>query len=153
MKRELSERINDLSAEKLQQVLTIIQESMPSLSDGQEEIELDISSLDHRTLYRLWQLVTDDAQSASTASVATAQQQDPLPPLHHLAAQGGSLSSATSSSANSSTHSLPSVASAASAPLPPLHKASGPTALSSMLGTNSSDDDGSDDESSGSDSD
>ncbi|KAJ3371188.1 hypothetical protein GGF31_003611 [Allomyces arbusculus] len=154
MKRELSERINDLSAEKLQQVLTIIQESMPSLSDGQEEIELDISSLDHRTLYRLWQLVTEDAQSASPAAAAAAQQQDPpLPPLHHLAAQGGSLSSATSSSANSSTHSLPSVTSAASAPLPPLHKASGPTALSSMLGTNSSDDDGSDDESSGSDSD
>ncbi|KAJ3366388.1 hypothetical protein GGF32_005390 [Allomyces javanicus] len=156
MKRELSERINDLSAEKLQQVLTIIQESMPSLSDGQEEIELDISSLDHRTLYRLWQLVTEDAQSASSAAAnpAAQQQQDPpLPPLHHLAAQGGSLSSAASSSANSSTHSLPSVASAASAPLPPLHKASGPTALSSMLGTNSSDDDGSDDESSGSDSD
>ena len=58
-KKELSEEINRLSGEKLARVVQIIHESMPQLSNasGQEEIELDIDSLDLLTLNRLWKSV------------------------------------------------------------------------------------------------
>lgn len=58
-KRQLSESINSLSGEKLARVVQIIHESMPQLggASGQEEIELDIDSLDLVTLNRLWNFV------------------------------------------------------------------------------------------------
>ncbi|KAK9712288.1 hypothetical protein K7432_007222 [Basidiobolus ranarum] len=58
-KRELSDSINLLPGEKLNTVVSIIHSSMPHLKDtsGQEEIELDIDSLDHRTLYKLYKFV------------------------------------------------------------------------------------------------
>ncbi|KAI9496648.1 Bromodomain-containing protein [Zychaea mexicana] len=58
-KKDLSERINNLTGDKLNTVVNIIQSSMPNLDgQGQEEIVLDIDSLDRRTLYRLHEFVT-----------------------------------------------------------------------------------------------
>ncbi|KAI7819147.1 Bromodomain-containing protein [Gamsiella multidivaricata] len=58
-KKELSDRINDLEGDQLAKVVQIIHDSMPHLRDsgGQEEIELDMDSLDPRTLYKLYQYV------------------------------------------------------------------------------------------------
>jgi hypothetical protein len=58
-KRELSENINLLSSEDLGTVVTIIQQSLPQLKDatGDEEIELDIDSLDTKTLHKLYRFV------------------------------------------------------------------------------------------------
>ncbi|KAI8361275.1 Bromodomain-containing protein [Mortierella sp. GBAus27b] len=58
-KKELSDSINKFEGEKLANVVQIIHNSMPHLRDngGQEEIELDMDSLDPRTLYKLYQYV------------------------------------------------------------------------------------------------
>lgn len=68
MKKELSESINTLPADRLTQVITIIQESMPELRDTNEEIELDISSLDSSTLWKLYRLVCNSAPAQSKTS-------------------------------------------------------------------------------------
>ncbi|KAI9313053.1 Bromodomain-containing protein [Dichotomocladium elegans] len=58
-KKDLSERINNLTGDKLNTVVSIIQSSMPNLDgQGQEEIVLDIDSLDRQTLHRLHEFVT-----------------------------------------------------------------------------------------------
>jgi len=58
-KKDLSESINSLNGDQLNTVVQIIQSSMPNLDgQGQEEIELDIDSLDRRTLHRLHEFVT-----------------------------------------------------------------------------------------------
>ncbi|KAG2174404.1 hypothetical protein INT43_004427 [Umbelopsis isabellina] len=58
-KKDLSENINNLNGDQLNTVVQIIQSSMPNLDgQGQEEIELDIDSLDRRTLHRLHEFVT-----------------------------------------------------------------------------------------------
>ncbi|CAO3679245.1 unnamed protein product [Umbelopsis ramanniana] len=58
-KKDLSESINNLDGNQLNTVVQIIQSSMPNLDgQGQEEIELDIDSLDRRTLHRLHEFVT-----------------------------------------------------------------------------------------------
>lgn len=58
-KKELSESINSLSGDRLGKVVKIIHECMPHLKgeNGQDEIELDIDSLDTITLNRLWNFV------------------------------------------------------------------------------------------------
>ncbi|KAG0294739.1 hypothetical protein BGZ98_001650, partial [Dissophora globulifera] len=58
-KKELSENINMLEQDKLGKVVKIIHDGMPHLRDngGQEEIELDVDSLDPKTLYKLYQYV------------------------------------------------------------------------------------------------
>ncbi|KAI8360044.1 Bromodomain-containing protein [Mortierella sp. GBAus27b] len=63
-KKELSERINDFEGDQLATVVQIIHDSMPSLreSGGQEEIELDMDSLDPKTLYRLYQYVRSSSK-------------------------------------------------------------------------------------------
>jgi len=58
-KREISDCINKLPAEKMCEVVQIIQESIP-LETGQEEIELDIESFDNATLWKLYQFVKED---------------------------------------------------------------------------------------------
>ncbi|KAI9143843.1 Bromodomain-containing protein [Paraphysoderma sedebokerense] len=68
MKKELSESINTLPADRLTQVITIIQESMPELRDTNEEIELDISSLDSSTLWKLYRLVCNSTPAQSKTS-------------------------------------------------------------------------------------
>ncbi|KAG0324703.1 hypothetical protein BG004_003384 [Podila humilis] len=58
-KKELSDAINNFEGDKLANVVQIIHSSMPHLRDngGQEEIELDMDSLDPKTLYKLHQYV------------------------------------------------------------------------------------------------
>ncbi|KAI9487800.1 MAG: Bromodomain-containing protein [Benjaminiella poitrasii] len=61
-KKDLSEQINNLTGDRLSTVVNIIQSSMPNLSgQGQEEIVLDIDSLDRRTLHRLHEFVTGES--------------------------------------------------------------------------------------------
>ncbi|OBZ80635.1 SWR1 complex bromodomain subunit bdf1 [Choanephora cucurbitarum] len=57
-KKDLSEMINELTGDKLDTVVSIIQSSMPNLQgNGQQEIELDIDALDIQTLRRLYEFV------------------------------------------------------------------------------------------------
>ncbi|KAF9435155.1 hypothetical protein BGZ76_006802 [Entomortierella beljakovae] len=58
-KKELSDCINNFEGDKLANVVQIIHDSMPHLRDngGQEEIELDMDSLDPKTLFKLYQYV------------------------------------------------------------------------------------------------
>ncbi|KAF9397339.1 hypothetical protein BGX21_008954, partial [Mortierella sp. AD011] len=58
-KKELSDSINNFEGDKLANIVQIIHDSMPHLRDngGQEEIELDMDSLDPKTLYKLYQYV------------------------------------------------------------------------------------------------
>lgn len=71
-KKDLSEQINELAGDRLNTVVSIIQSSMPNLNGGQEEIVLDIDSLDRRTLHRLHEFVTGGSlvnnKSASPSS-------------------------------------------------------------------------------------
>lgn len=61
-KKDLSECINNLTGDRLNTVVTIIQSSMPNLDgQGQEEIILDIDSLDRRTLHRLHEFVKGES--------------------------------------------------------------------------------------------
>ncbi|KAI8877363.1 Bromodomain-containing protein [Backusella circina FSU 941] len=61
-KKDLSERINNLTGDRLNTVVNIIQSSMPNLDgQGQEEIVLDIDSLDRSTLHRLHEFVTGES--------------------------------------------------------------------------------------------
>ncbi|KAK4521928.1 uncharacterized protein ATC70_004466 [Mucor velutinosus] len=60
-KKDLSEQINELTGDRLNTVVNIIQSSMPNLNGGQEEIVLDIDSLDRRTLHRLHEFVTGES--------------------------------------------------------------------------------------------
>ncbi|KAF9579276.1 hypothetical protein BGW38_004527, partial [Lunasporangiospora selenospora] len=63
-KKELSEAIHFLEGEKLAKVVQIIHESMPHLRDngGQDEIELDMDSLDPKTLHKLYHFVTNNTK-------------------------------------------------------------------------------------------
>ena len=71
-KRKLSLDINKLSADKLTRVLQIISERMPiSKQDTDQEIEIDIGSLDTQTLRHLqnYVKVSVDAHSSSLLSL------------------------------------------------------------------------------------
>lgn len=58
MKKELSEKMADLSDKKLQHVMKIINESVPDLpNENQEEIELDMDQLDESTILKLYNYV------------------------------------------------------------------------------------------------
>ncbi|KAI8149737.1 Bromodomain-containing protein [Fennellomyces sp. T-0311] len=71
-KKDLSERINNLTGDKLNTVVSIIQSSMPNLDgQGQEEIVLDIDSLDRRTLHRLHEFVTGKPLAAKKQSASS----------------------------------------------------------------------------------
>ncbi|CAN0150936.1 unnamed protein product, partial [Phaeothamnion confervicola] len=58
-KRQLSDDINKLTPDKLTRVVQIIQERMPLGSRGEEEIEIDIDSMDTPTLRDLQRYVGD----------------------------------------------------------------------------------------------
>ncbi|KAI8339289.1 Bromodomain-containing protein [Blakeslea trispora] len=65
-KKDLSEMINELTGDKLDTVVSIIQNSMPNLQgNGQQEIELDIDALDIQTLRRLYEFVNPKAVNKS----------------------------------------------------------------------------------------
>ncbi|KAK7208401.1 Bromodomain-containing protein [Myxozyma melibiosi] len=72
MKKELSEKIMELSAPKLQHVVKMIQESMPHLKNAeQEEIELDVDQLDPFTLVKLYNYVTKNTPGATVKPSAS----------------------------------------------------------------------------------
>jgi len=56
-KKELSEMISYLSEEKISGVVDIIRSSIPDIKDTQEEIELDIETIDPATLFKLYNYV------------------------------------------------------------------------------------------------
>ncbi|ORX63147.1 Bromodomain-containing protein [Hesseltinella vesiculosa] len=101
-KKDLSERINNLSGDRLNTVVTIIQNSMPHLDgQGQEEIVLDIDALDRKTLHELHEFVTGKSlipkpkpKPRSSASVArSTSASKPSRPRSH---SSGALSSKSS---------------------------------------------------------
>ncbi|ODV92966.1 hypothetical protein CANCADRAFT_30960 [Tortispora caseinolytica NRRL Y-17796] len=58
MKKDLSERIGQLSGDKMPKVIQIIHESMPELGgSNQDEIELDVDQLNPNTTWKLYQYV------------------------------------------------------------------------------------------------
>ncbi|KAJ3190840.1 hypothetical protein HK101_008319 [Irineochytrium annulatum] len=67
-KKELSEKIGDLSPERLQTVYDIIRSGVPHLDtqSGQDEIELDIDSLDNAVLYKLYKFVAKSTKKPAS---------------------------------------------------------------------------------------
>lgn len=65
MKKELSEKIYELPEKKLNQVLTIIGQSLNLNSQGGEEIELDMDQLDNATLLKLYNFVVKKRPTSS----------------------------------------------------------------------------------------
>jgi hypothetical protein len=53
----ITEAINSFGPEAISEVITIIKQGMNLPTDGAEEIELDINTMDRRTQYRLYKLV------------------------------------------------------------------------------------------------
>jgi hypothetical protein len=53
----ITESINSFGPDSISEVITIIKQGMNLPSDGAEEIELDINTMDRRTQYRLYKLV------------------------------------------------------------------------------------------------
>ncbi|RKP22504.1 hypothetical protein SYNPS1DRAFT_25728 [Syncephalis pseudoplumigaleata] len=103
-KRELSENINLLSGDKLTTVVAIIQQSVPSLKDatGEEEIELDIDSLDAKTLRKLYRFVmknTKKKTSRKSRQVSEEEQNRKINQLESKLRQFDDTSMAGSSSA------------------------------------------------------
>ncbi|EOA35100.1 hypothetical protein CARUB_v10020214mg [Capsella rubella] len=64
-KRRLSEDLQDLPYDKLEAVVQIIKKSNPELAQQDDEIELDIDSLDLGTLWELYRFVTEYKDSSS----------------------------------------------------------------------------------------
>ncbi|KAI7871314.1 Bromodomain-containing protein [Spinellus fusiger] len=87
-KKDLSERINNLSGDRLNTVVSIIQSSMPNLDgQGQEEIVLDIDALDRKTLHRLHEFVTGTSlmprSMASHAMTSPSKSSSKRPRTHY----------------------------------------------------------------------
>ncbi|KAI9208459.1 uncharacterized protein BJ171DRAFT_471502 [Polychytrium aggregatum] len=70
-KTQLSELINRLPERRLQGVIEIVRAAMPQLRDTQEEIEIDIDSLDPETLYQLYQFVKKSVRQEERREKAT----------------------------------------------------------------------------------
>lgn len=64
-KRRLSEDLQDLPFDKLEAVVQIIKKRNPELAQQDDEIELDIDSLDLETLWELYRFVTEYKESSS----------------------------------------------------------------------------------------
>ncbi|KAJ0229239.1 Transcription factor GTE3 [Hirschfeldia incana] len=64
-KRRLSEDLQDLPFDKLEEVVEIIKKRTPELDQQDDEIELDIDSLDLETLWELYRFVTVYKESLS----------------------------------------------------------------------------------------
>ncbi|KAJ0247879.1 Transcription factor GTE5 [Hirschfeldia incana] len=65
-KRRLSEELQDLPYDKLETVVQIIKKSNPELSQQDDEIELDIDSVDVQTLWELYRFVIGYKESLSS---------------------------------------------------------------------------------------
>ncbi|KAF3922202.1 hypothetical protein ABW21_db0208041 [Orbilia brochopaga] len=70
-KQELSERINELSPNKMHQALNLIRAEHPDLADG-DEIELDIDELAPKTLHKLYKFVAENTAALSPPTPSTA---------------------------------------------------------------------------------
>ncbi|ESQ27875.1 hypothetical protein EUTSA_v10018464mg [Eutrema salsugineum] len=64
-KRRLSEDLQDLPFDKLEAVVQIIKKRNPELAQQDDEIELDIDSLDLETLWELYRFVTEYKDSSN----------------------------------------------------------------------------------------
>ncbi|CAG7869228.1 unnamed protein product [Brassica rapa] len=64
-KQRLSEELQDLPYDKLETVVQIVKKSNPELSQQDDEIELDIDSLDIQTLWELYSFVTGYKENLS----------------------------------------------------------------------------------------
>ncbi|XP_013695448.1 transcription factor GTE3, chloroplastic [Brassica napus] len=64
-KRRLSEDLQDLPFDKLEEVVEIIKKTKPELAQQDDEIELDIDSLDLQTLWELYRFVIGYKESLS----------------------------------------------------------------------------------------
>lgn len=113
-KKNLSSDINILPPEELNGVVEIIQESLPALKNGaSEEIELDIDSLDVKTLrklqdyvkkYKMRQLKTSAAAGGVASGAQNASAGSTIPPLAGAnPAATGATSQATSIAPNLSS--------------------------------------------------
>ncbi|KAJ3113629.1 hypothetical protein HDU96_003123 [Phlyctochytrium bullatum] len=73
-KKELSEKIEDLSPDQLETVYKIIQSGLPNLETqtaGQQEIELDIEALDKVTVYKLYKFVKSSTKKPPAKRLKT----------------------------------------------------------------------------------
>ncbi|KAJ4865732.1 hypothetical protein Rs2_52752 [Raphanus sativus] len=68
-KQRLSEDLQDLHFDELEAVVQIIKKKNPELAQQDDEIELDIDSLDIQTLWELYRFVTEYKESLSKKSV------------------------------------------------------------------------------------
>ncbi|KAF2607550.1 hypothetical protein F2Q68_00045591 [Brassica cretica] len=66
-KQRLSEDLQDLPFDKLEAVVQIIKKRNPKLAQQEDEIELDIDSLDLQTLWELYRYVTEYKESLRDA--------------------------------------------------------------------------------------
>ncbi|KAK9727433.1 hypothetical protein K7432_001872 [Basidiobolus ranarum] len=123
-KQELSDNINLLSSDKLDVVINLIRSSMPELNEGdQDEIELDIDSLDKSTLYKLYKFVKSNIEPKRGKHLSKA------PKHEHL---GGKRkrrlipdeSSSSSSSSGSDSSSSSSGSDSEHSPIPPRKRSS-----------------------------
>ena len=67
MKRIITERINDLPTSKLEKAIDIIKKSMPNISED-DEVELDLDTLDNHTILTLYNTFFRQYESSSGAS-------------------------------------------------------------------------------------
>ncbi len=73
MKKELSEKIYELPEKKLNQVLSIISQSLNLNNQAGEEIELDMDQLDNTTLLRLYNFIVKKRPSSSASNGSTSR--------------------------------------------------------------------------------
>eukprot|EP00833_Pecoramyces_ruminatium_P001640 jgi/Orpsp1_1/1175672/evm.model.c7180000054772.1 len=73
-KKELSEMIGKLDEDNLNGVLDIIRSGIPDLKDGQEEIELDIETIDPVTLRKLYRYVKKVSKPEKVVQVPVNQE-------------------------------------------------------------------------------
>ncbi|EHN01049.1 Bdf1p [Saccharomyces cerevisiae x Saccharomyces kudriavzevii VIN7] len=67
MKRIITERINDLPTSKLERAIDIIKKSMPNISED-DEVELDLDTLDNHTILTLYNTFFRQYESSSGTS-------------------------------------------------------------------------------------
>ncbi|EPQ30145.1 uncharacterized protein PFL1_02262 [Pseudozyma flocculosa PF-1] len=72
-KEELAAKIQELSEERLDGAIRIINEDKPAGQADEEEIELDIDELSAKTLYKLYKYVVRPSKKAAAAAAAAAK--------------------------------------------------------------------------------
>ncbi|KAN0060731.1 transcription initiation at TATA-containing promoter protein [Thecaphora frezii] len=72
-KEELAAKICELSEERLDGAIRIINEDKPAGQQDEEEIELDIDELSPKTLYKLYKYVVRPSKKAAAAAAAAAK--------------------------------------------------------------------------------